>query len=62
MSRIVKLTVFTCLFGAVAFAAVPKVGDRAPQFSLPSSTGTMVALKDFVGKSNVVLVFYRGYW
>ena len=62
MSRIIKLAVFTCLFAAVTFAAVPKVGDSAPQFSLPSSTGTMVALKDFVGKSNVVLVFYRGYW
>jgi len=46
----------------VAFAEVPGVGNRAPLFSLPSTKGTNVGLKDYAGKNNVVLVFYRGYW
>lgn len=33
-------------------------GKAAPQFTLPASTGGKVALKDFKGKSNVVLYFY----
>jgi peroxiredoxin len=45
----------------VAFA-IPKIGQRAPQFALPSAAGPTVLLKDYEGKSRVVLVFYRGYW
>ena len=33
-------------------------GKRAPQFTLPANTGKKVALKDFMGKKNVVLFFY----
>jgi peroxiredoxin len=43
-------------------AELPKVGDPAPQFSLPSTRGASVALKDYLDKSKVVLVFYRGDW
>lgn len=35
-----------------------KVGDKAPDFSLPSGSGETVALKDFNGKKSVVLFFY----
>ena len=35
-----------------------RVGDPAPDFTLPSSTGDPVRLRDFVGKSEVVLFFY----
>jgi len=62
MIRMVKAFLPLSLFAIVALASVPKVGDRAPQFSLPSTKGLNVALKDYVGKSKVVLVFYRGYW
>jgi peroxiredoxin Q/BCP len=34
------------------------VGDPAPDFELPSSTGETVRLTDFRGKSEVVLFFY----
>ncbi len=34
------------------------VGDRAPNFSLPSQTGDVVRLSDYIGKKNVVLYFY----
>ena len=39
-------------------ADMPKVGDRAPDFSVPASDGTTVHLKDYVGKGNIVLYFY----
>ncbi len=35
-----------------------KEGDKAPDFTLPSSDGGNVSLKDFKGKENVVLYFY----
>ena len=34
------------------------VGDRAPDFSLPSQTGEAVRLSDFLGHKAVVLFFY----
>jgi peroxiredoxin Q/BCP len=37
---------------------LPKVGDRAPEFRLPSGTGNLVSLSDFIGKKNLVLYFY----
>jgi peroxiredoxin Q/BCP len=38
--------------------AFPKVGNLAPLFTLLNSYGKPVSLKDFKGKSNVVLYFY----
>ena len=35
-----------------------KVGDMAPDFTLPDLTGKQVKLSDFRGKHNVVLAFY----
>lgn len=35
-----------------------KVGDKAPDFTLPSNTGENVTLSSFFGKKNVVLFFY----
>lgn len=35
-----------------------KVGDPAPDFEGPTSDGSRLGLKDFVGKKNVVLYFY----
>ncbi len=35
-----------------------KVGDMAPDFSLPDTTGKKVTLSDFRGKNNVVLAFF----
>jgi thioredoxin-dependent peroxiredoxin len=34
------------------------VGERAPDFALPSLRGGEIRLSDFVGKKNVVLFFY----
>lgn len=35
-----------------------KVGDTAPNFTLPSQVGNTVSLRDFIGKKNIVLYFY----
>ena len=44
---------------AMAAAAV-EVGDKAPAFAAPSSTGKEVRLADFAGKQHTVLFFYIG--
>jgi len=39
-----------------------KVGEMAPSFSLPDSTGTEYALADVLARGPVVLTFFRGGW
>lgn len=57
-----KPSLVISLFALVALGSIPKIGEPAPHFSLPANTGATVSLKDYAGKSKVVLVFYRGYW
>ena len=42
----------------VANAKTPKVGEKAPDFTLPDQNRRPVKLSDFRGKRNVVLAFY----
>lgn len=35
-----------------------KVGDKAPDFTLPSTQGGSVHLADYLGKGTVVLAFF----
>jgi len=35
-----------------------KVGDTAPDFTLPDQTGSMTSLRDFIGSKIIVLYFY----
>ena len=37
---------------------IPKVGAKAPEFTLKASNGKDIALKDYAKKSRVVLYFY----
>ncbi len=39
-----------------------KVGDKAPDFTLPSLSGEKVALSGFAGKKNVVISFVPAAW
>jgi len=39
-----------------------KVGDGAPDFTLENVDGNRITLSSFRGKSDVVLIFYRGHW
>jgi hypothetical protein len=43
-------------------AAGLRVGERAPDFALPSHRGGMVRLSDRLSRGPVVLSFYRGVW
>lgn len=38
----------------------PKVGNKAPDFIVQDSNGKNIKLSDFIGKKNVLLVFYPG--
>jgi peroxiredoxin Q/BCP len=35
-----------------------KVGDTAPDFSLPATTAEKISLTDFRGKKNIVIAYY----
>ena len=39
-----------------------KVGEKAPEFSLPNQQGQMVNSSNLVGKGPLVVSFYRGVW
>jgi len=38
--------------------AMPSVGEKAPDFTLPVTRDDKVGLSDYLGKKNVVLAFY----
>ena len=42
----------------MATSLLPVIGKPAPDFTLPSTTGENVSLKQFKGKKTVVLYFY----
>jgi cytochrome oxidase Cu insertion factor (SCO1/SenC/PrrC family) len=66
MKKLLLLIAAFTAFAASAFAqAAPvapqtglKVGDMAPDFTLPDTAGNKVKLSDFRGKNNVVLAFF----
>jgi thioredoxin-dependent peroxiredoxin len=43
-------------------AATVQVGDQAPDFQLPATTGGEIRLSDFRGKQMVLLEFYHADW
>lgn len=45
-----------------AVAETPPAAPVAPPFALPNAAGETVSLASYAGRSNVVLVFYRGFW
>lgn len=57
-------TLFTPSSAAAQDEILPlkiKVGEKAPDFALPSADGKTVRLSDYSGH-NVLIDFYRGYW
>lgn len=43
-------------------ARVPKVGDRAPDFTLPNAGGQGISLGGLLARGPAVVSFYRGRW
>jgi hypothetical protein len=41
---------------------VARVGQKAPDFTLPNASGQPVRLADLIARGPVVLSFYRGRW
>jgi peroxiredoxin len=64
MKRIGLIREFVLALGFAALAALPgtsaalEVGDKAPDFELPSTKGGNFKLSDLAGKKNVVVQFY----
>jgi hypothetical protein len=63
MNRRLMAALFAC--GATVWAQAPappsstlKVGDKAPDFTLPSTDGGTVHLASLIGKSTIVLAFF----
>ena len=54
----VVLVSVTLLFFNAGDVLALKVGDKAPDFTLPSTTGDKIRLSQFQGKKPVVLFFY----
>ena len=63
------------LFGTFYFvrqlppsSGAPRIGQKAPDFTLPDKEGRQVSLSELLSAGNpdhpngVVLIFYRGYW
>jgi peroxiredoxin len=58
-----RTLLFMAIFlgGSMAFAPFAKalnVGDKAPDFTLPSTTGEKISLSQFRGKKKILLEFY----
>lgn len=47
---------------ASASATSLKLGVKAPDFALPNGDGKLVVLSEYIQRSPVILVFYRGFW
>jgi hypothetical protein len=43
-------------------AQAPRIGEKAPEFSLPDQNGKQVALADLLSPNGAILIFYRGHW
>lgn len=62
MPMLTRLTALATLafafFTSSVLAQAPKIGEKAPEFSVASTTGKPVSLADYRGNKHVVLFFY----
>jgi cytochrome oxidase Cu insertion factor (SCO1/SenC/PrrC family) len=71
LSRLLLLALLFVFAAAAAHAQLPasanapKVGEKAPDFTLPAAQGNSVKLSELYSAEKgqwALLVFYRGYW
>ena len=63
MRRLIIIFIIVLVGGGMIFFNATKVialniGDKAPDFTLPSTNGEKISLSQFLGKKPVVLYFY----
>lgn len=46
------------MLGVTSMAAAVEIGEKAPDFTLPSTMGEKISLSQFQGKQHVLLEFY----
>jgi hypothetical protein len=57
--RLVVISVLLAgVLGIARLVTALEIGDKAPDFTLPSTTGESVSLSQFRGKKHVLLEFY----
>ena len=60
-AALIALVVWSAIsVGGVGQSLALQVGEQAPMFELPSTTGKKIKLSDYLGKQPVVLFFYIG--
>lgn len=60
-TAIIAGVVWSAMFlGGMGQGMALQVGEKAPMFELPSTTGETIKLADYLGKQPVVLFFYIG--
>ncbi len=52
------LTALSLVFALPVMSAGVEVGEKAPDFELPSTMGGKIRLSDFAGKKNVIIEFH----
>ena len=57
-SYLVVSLLLSGLVGTATVTSALDVGDKAPDFTLPSTTGEKISLSQFLGKKIVLLEFY----
>ena len=57
-SYLVLSLLLSGLVGIATVTSAVEVGDKAPDFTLPSTTGEKISLNQFLGKKIVLLEFY----
>ena len=58
MGRVSTLLLCAGIAAGLAAETHLKVGDTAPDFSLPATTGKQITLSEFRGNKGVVLAFF----
>jgi hypothetical protein len=59
MARLILVsTTLASLLMVPGVALALEVGEKAPDFTLPSTTGEQISLSQFRGKQHVLLEFY----
>ena len=57
-SRFLSSALLVGVLGVAGVATALEVGEKAPDFTLPSTTGEKISLSQFQGKQPVLLEFY----